>query len=139
MRSRFLKSVVGFGLTAAILGGCGEFQRADDAGHAKSDMIGLGKEKVLACMGIPKHKQTVGSTEVWAYDSTDHSSSTIGDAPKSAAGTAWYSMSEKSSCTVSVVMTNDRVSAVHYNGATGGLLAPDEQCGYAVANCVTQD
>jgi hypothetical protein len=33
-------------------------------------------------------------------------------------------------------MTNGAVSAMNYLGPTGGLLTPNEQCAFAVANFV---
>src|SRR5712671_331019 len=49
------------------------FQRAQEATDAKAQMIGISKEQVLACMGVPSQKASEGSTELWTYPSgNDH-------------------------------------------------------------------
>ncbi len=99
-------------------------------------MVGMNKEDVLACMGPPKQKAHVGETEVWSFASTDGSSHGYGNSYKYGANAFSYSARDKSFCTVNIVMKSDRVTAVRYNGPRGGLLDPDEQCGYAVEHCV---
>jgi hypothetical protein len=44
-------------------------QRAQVAHEAQDKMIGLRKEQVLACMGVPASKAAEGVTEVWSYNS----------------------------------------------------------------------
>jgi hypothetical protein len=39
-------------------------------------------------------------------------------------------------CNVQVVMQGGRVARLNYTGPSGGLLAPAEQCAFAVRNCV---
>jgi hypothetical protein len=103
-------------------------------------MLGLPKEEVLACMGPPKQKSTVGSTEVWSYLSTNGYGH-FGSSTYKPTGYSFTSSShEKSFCTVNIVMKEGVVAAVHYNGPTSSsLFAKDEQCGYAIANCVEAD
>ena len=42
-------------------------------------------------------------------------------------------------CTVNVTMRGGAVAAMNYVGPTGGLLTPNEQCAFAVANCMPKD
>lgn len=131
-----------FLLTMGVLSACA-MQRAADAETAQKQMIGISKEQVFACMGIPKRKATEGNTEIWAYKSTS------GWTGKSSASTAtsWTDrigaaftledqVKEKRFCTVQIVMTDGRVKAVRYNGPTGGFMTEDEQCAYAIRNCI---
>ena len=46
----------------AALGACA-FQRAEIAQDARTQMVGLSKEQVLACMGAPANKAAEGKTE----------------------------------------------------------------------------
>ena len=46
------------------------------------------------------------------------------------------SVSHRRFCVVNIVLHDGAVSAVNYNGPTGGLLSQGEQCAYAVQNCV---
>ena len=116
-----------------------EFQRSQDAADAKRKMIGMSKEDVLTCMGPPKQKATVNATEVWAYNSTNAQATGYSNSHRYAGDTFSFGERTKSFCTVNIVMKNDKVAVVHYNGPTGGLLTSDEQCGYAVTHCVNGD
>jgi hypothetical protein len=104
-------------------------QRAQVANTAQSSMIGLTKEQLLACMGPPLNKATEGATEVWSYGSGNNRT----DVDSIGAGSA---IVRSRHCTVNVTMTSGEVSAVNYVGPTGGLLSPNEQCAFAVNNCV---
>ncbi|HEY6895853.1 MAG TPA: hypothetical protein VI279_01220 [Rhodocyclaceae bacterium] len=146
-----------------VLPGCA-IERAQTAAVAQVSMVGMQKDAVLACMGIPQSKSVEGSVEVWSYGSGDGRTDTFSTANSNtttkvaavaaaanvgpatvAAGSATansqtdahaHSMSKKRSCTVNVVMTDGRVSRVNYQGPTGGLLTKGEQCAYAIENCV---
>jgi hypothetical protein len=111
-------------------------QRSETARTAKEQMIGLSKEKVLACMGPPSNQMTVGGTEVWAYASGN--GQTIGSAFASGGSgfASGFGVSEQRFCKVNIVMTKNVVSEVNYSGPAGGVLAPVEQCAFAVQNCV---
>ncbi len=97
------------------------------------------KEQVLICMGPAKKKGKAGETEVWSYDSSSGQTDSISTKSRQSNDIFGYSVREKNSCTVNVIMKNDAVTAVHYNGPRGGLLVTDEQCGYAVEHCVHED
>jgi hypothetical protein len=136
---------------ASVLAAC-SIQRAQVAGTAQHDMLGLTKEQVLACMGPPVNKASEGATEVWSYNSgndqrlvnTFGQSFTNGSVYGNqgfASGTAstlhsGFGVSSRRYCTVNVVMSAGRVSRVNYSGPTGGLLTAGEQCAFAVQNCV---
>ena len=115
-------------------------------------MVGLSKEQVLGCMGPPANKAAEGQTEVWSYASGNGYSSTIASADvsttaqSSLVGNQVYAsanstglgtaISTRRYCTVSVVLRAGLVSAVNYQGPTGGLLTSGEQCAFAVDACV---
>jgi hypothetical protein len=128
-----------FSLTGAFIGSC-SFQRAQVATDAKAKMVGMSKEQVLACMGPPSGRAAVGQTEVWSYPSggdTSTFSTASGSIDASGNANAFgTSRTLHRYCVVNVVMTEDRVSAVNYNGRTGGWATHGEQCAFAVQNCV---
>ena len=64
MRYRAILPIV----AVAALAGC-SVQRAQTASAARSQMIGMAKENVLACMGPPQQRAAEGATEVWSYGS----------------------------------------------------------------------
>ena len=110
--------------------GCA-FQRAQVANQAQGQMVGLSKEQVLACMGPPANHAAVGETEVWTYNSGNGRTDAAIDGNAFGAS----AISTQRFCTVNVVMTGGRVSSLNYNGPTGGLITPGEQCAFAVQNC----
>lgn len=134
-----------------LLGGCAA-ERAIVAQDAQAKMVGLSKEQLLGCMGIPAAKAGEGQTEVWTYNSGN--GQTTGVAFSQASGSAsamttgslttasgfgsgtTFATSSMRYCVVNVVMTGNRVSKVNYSGPTGGLITAGEQCAFAVRNCV---
>jgi outer membrane protein assembly factor BamE (lipoprotein component of BamABCDE complex) len=127
--------VVGGAFALVMLNACA-IQRAEVAHNAQVQMVGLSKEKVLACMGAPLNKATEGQTEVWSYVSgngrVQSSAVVTGDANYTVTGVA---VATQRYCNIDVVMTNGVVSRVNYIGPTGGVLTAGEQCAYAVQNC----
>lgn len=161
--NHFLRSAM-LGVAACVLAGC-VTTRAQTANEAKSTMVGMSKERVLACMGTPERTMTEGSTEVWTYASGGEnrslsvSSATAqgrgtttatgqltgnvyaGQATSNATVTAFGSgstVTRRRYCDVHIVMRSGVVQAVNYSGRTGGLLTEGEQCAYAVQNCLAQ-
>lgn len=115
------------------LGGC-DAGRPEVDQIAQQSMIGLAKKKILACMGAPAKRVTIGSTEIWTYPSgymwTEGPAWAIGlnlGAPP---------FGPRGPCNVKVVMTNARVSQVTYSAADGGDLPLGQQCVFAVESCV---
>lgn len=135
---------------SVVISGCA-VERALIAHDAQDKMIGLSKEQVLACMGVPSGKMAEGATEVWSYGSGNGRvtgiANTYGTAQASAVGGPGYAYGNASGnsttittatqrhCTVNIVMANGHVSHVNYSGPTGGLLTQGEQCAFAVQNC----
>ena len=108
-------------MLGATLAGCA-IERAQIAQDAQASMIGMPKERVLACMGPPMNKASEGQTEVWAYSTNPTINLDRGS------GSTRY-------CNVNITMSGGAVSAVNYQGPTGGLLSQGEQCAYAVERC----
>jgi outer membrane protein assembly factor BamE (lipoprotein component of BamABCDE complex) len=137
-----LLALVGF--TALFISACtsSRFERAEVATQAKAQMIGMSKEQVLACMGAPSQHAAVGQTEVWSYPSGgDTTTFSTANGSIDAAGNASAFETSHSAhryCVVNVVITAGKVSAVNYNGRTGGWASQGEQCAFAVQNCVQQ-
>jgi hypothetical protein len=125
----------------ALLSACAAQHRADTAAAAKARMVGYSREQVLACMGPPRKKAHDGATEVWQYDSSNGYGSSVSGGASGANGGGVFTSGgahSKSFCTVNVVMNNGIVQKINYNGPTSSsIFATDEQCGYAVQNCVS--
>ena len=124
------------------LAGCA-IQRAQVAQDARGAMVGLPKERVLACMGPPANKATEGQTEVWSYNSGNGYTASNGSTQFGRGLTGGLmanssAVSTQRFCQVNVVMISGAVSTVNYTGPTGGLLTGGEQCAYAVEACTRQ-
>jgi hypothetical protein len=113
--------ILGIVVLGIALAGCA-IERAQIAQDAQVGLIGLPKEKVLACMGPPINRATEGQTEVWAYSTNPTINLDRGS------GSTRY-------CNVDITMSGGVVSGVNYQGPTGGLLTQGEQCAYAVERC----
>lgn len=114
---------LGLFFLAIVLTGCA-YERARMAANAQITMIGMPKDRVLACMGPPINRASEGAVEVWSYNSGN--------------GFRTYDegISVGRSCTVNLTFTNDAISAINYLGPTGGLLTPGEQCAFAIQQCL---
>lgn len=116
------RPAIGLLLAGPLVAACA-VQRSQVAQQAQATMIGMPREQVLGCMGPPANKATEGRTEVWSYSTAPTMSMDRGT------GATRY-------CVVNVTMTGAVVTDVAYQGPTGGLGTPGEQCAYAVARCV---
>ncbi len=126
-----MRKVIALLAAMAVLGGCG-VQRAGVAAKAKTQMVGMTKERVLACMGPPTSRAAEGATEVWSYASGGEA---VGRVISAGPGAA-IARTRFRSCTVNVLMINGAVSRLSYQGDTGGLLTQGEQCAYVLDACV---
>jgi hypothetical protein len=79
-----------------------------------------------ACMGPPMNKAAEGLTEAWSYSTNPTMNLDRGS------GSTRY-------CNVTILMKGGNVSAVRYQGPTGGLITEGEQCAYAVNACVRHE
>jgi hypothetical protein len=122
-------------LAAMLLSGCA-IQRAQVAKDAQTQLIGMSKESILACMGVPNNRTSEGATEVWLYQSGNGETEGSAFATGGRGYAGVFGASEQRFCTINVVMTNGAVNHVNYSGPTGGLLTACEQCAFAVQNCV---
>lgn len=128
---------------ALVVSGCA-VMRAKEANQAQATMVGMTKEQVLACMGVPAGKAVEGATEVWSYNSGNgqtvgfgSSSASVSGGPGYANGYGFSSMvTERRFCTVNVTMMNGHVERLNYVGPTGGLITQGEQCAFAIENCI---
>lgn len=118
-------------VVALALAGCA-LQRAEIAQDARAQMVGMSKEQVLACMGVPTNKAAEGATEVWGYESGNGMQ--IADISGNSYGAT--AVSSRRFCKINVVFATSQVSSVNYSGPTGGILTAGEQCAYAVEACV---
>src|SRR5260370_37632528 len=117
--------ILGIVALCVALAGCA-IQRAQIAQDARAQMVGMSKEQVLTCMGPPASKATEGQTEVWAYNSGDGTTFASG----SVSGGSFSGVSSSRFCRINLVLADGVVSAVNYQGPTGGLIPARGQSAY---------
>jgi len=137
MRKIIALACIGF------LSGCAA-ERAIVAQDAQQKMVGLSKEQLFTCMGPPVSKSAEGATEMWTYSSgnghtsiaamTTATANTHG--PGMSGNASTFGVASQRYCIVNVAIVSGSVSRVNYSGPTGGLITGDEQCAFAVRNCV---
>src|SRR5689334_1588850 len=110
--------VIGFATASLLLTSCA-IQRAHEAEQARTSMIGMPREQVLACMGAPDSRAAAGETEVWTYHTGDGTTNSFGHVSRSG---FFGGTSVTRSCKVDVVMGAGQVSRIQYSGLTGGLI-----------------
>lgn len=90
---------------------------------AQSSLAGRRREEIMACAGIPVSDTKTSGKEVATYSvETRHTASGV--------------VLGQARCTVSIVFEAGRVSAVNYEPADPGILAPLESCAEIIAGCL---
>jgi hypothetical protein len=118
-------------LACLLLAAC-EAQRARLAATAQDAMVGRTKEQVLACMGPPVGKASEDAAEIWSYLSGDGSMDTV----QSSGGGFISGAKSQASCTINLTMVGGRVNKVSYARPSGEPLAPNQQCAFALEDCI---
>lgn len=106
-------------LIAVLLSGC-VFQRAEMASRAKSELIGMSKEDLLMCAGVPVKQEKIDDLEFLTYSGGGGDVGKILD----------YS------CEATFILKDGIVKKINYQGRTGGPLTKDEQCAFIIENCL---
>lgn len=129
-RTSITAGMMGF---LALVGCVGEGPEVDQL--AQRGMIGLPKRNVLACLGNPAKRVSIGSTDIWTYPIGDLRVESPFPAPALDMASSAAPGAATGACNVNVVMTNSVVSQVVYHSADGGPLPLGRQCLFAVRNC----
>jgi hypothetical protein len=140
MRGRFAKALVIGTLAASMVSACA-LQRAKIAERAKTDMIGLTKSDVLACMGQPDSRRGGEDFQEWVYSHSDAPG--VGDYVNdrggidsgTGIGNETRTTVRGRYCVATVSFRRDSVASVRFSGTTGGIVTRDEQCAFLVSAC----
>jgi hypothetical protein len=135
-----IKTMAVVSFLAVQLSGCGgnnAYTRSDIAKAAKTELIGMTKENLLSCAGVPNGSYVSNGTEFLSYrsgGSTSHSAYTTpgigGYAPRT------YISSRNRYCDINITLKNNIVRKVNYSGKTGAALSRDSECAYVLERCV---
>lgn len=107
-----------------IVASCAALDRAKLAERARSELVGVTKDHLLACAGAPDKHLTSGNSEYLTYSARTEQRTVDG----TGGGSRF--------CEATFILKNGFVEAITYRGKTGGLATKGEQCGYIVQNCL---
>ena len=114
-------------LAASVLTGCVTTRPEIDQ-TAQSQMIGLAGKHILACLGEPVRRRSIGATDIWSF--------AVGAVHIEGEGVATYGYPRHTRCNVEIVLTKGKVSQVNYTGPSGDPLDLGERCTFDVQRCV---
>ena len=122
---RSLIAIAALASLTLMLSGCGPtvFGRSSIAEDAQTQMLGLSKQDVLSCAGMPNRTMRSEGVEYLLYSHREQHSDDDG-------GT--YTRN----CEVTIALDRGRVSKVSYRGRTGGWISKDAACYFVVKDCV---
>jgi len=123
-------------VSIASLSGC-KYNRVKAAQAAKTELIGMSKNELLSCAGVPDKAASSNGVEFLSYRSggeTNYSANTF-----YGYNTTTLINSSHRFCDITITLKNDKVQRVSYSGKTGGLLTQGEQCAYVLENCVSSN
>ena len=148
-----MKTVAALALSVGIAG-CA-LANADMANKTRRSMVGMSREEVASCMGIPASSGKIGGLEVWKYGSgggSVSSGSSFGSSTTTASGSvfgnivsgmastsgssSFFHSTDARYCVINISFRDAHVEAVNFSGPTGGLLTKGSQCVYALENCI---
>jgi len=105
-------------LISFFLSGC-VFHRAEIASRAKSELIGMSKEDLLICAGVPVKQEKIDNLEYLTYSGSG------GDL-----GGILYS------CEATFILKDSIIKKINYQGYTGGPLTKDEHGEFIIKDCI---
>jgi hypothetical protein len=120
-------------LAAICLVACGaSHRRAEVAGRAQYELVGMSKKDLLLCAGVPIRQQQADDLEFLTYGAGgDSTAVTVATSQKTS-----VSKSAHRYCEATFVLKDGVVQRVNYQGRTGGMFTKGEQCAFIVENCL---
>jgi len=113
-------------LVLSAMTGCAMKPEVDQI--AQSKMIGLSQKQILACMGEPAKRRSIGSTQILSFAS--------GKVGIEGEGFGTFGYPRHATCNVEIVLTKGKVSQIGYAGPSGDTLDLGERCTFDVNRCV---
>ena len=121
------------GLIFLLLSGCANLIPTQEPSYG---LVGSSERKILACMGRPQGRFTVGATQVWQYNSGGVILGSADVRAKTGKGRA-APVASPPYCIVNIAMRNKAVQSVDYRDLSGAPLE-DEHCAPAIKACLSR-
>ena len=131
-------------LALPLLAGCVLPDRADDADYARTALIGLPRDDLLACAGVPSRSYKADNSEYFTYESEsvqrDGDEEFFFTKPSSRdyfrpRGSFSAFSVRKETCSATFILRNGRVVALNYIDHQGNSSLA--QCYPVVGNCLS--
>lgn len=123
-------------LALMALAGCAARDRQVNAERARTELIGLPRERLLACAGRPVTQTGADNTEYFVYIRREGGTG-LAPEPIGAGGPALNATDVPLRCDATVKLEQGRVSAITYQGRSGGAVFNRQQiCGYIFERCL---
>lgn len=125
-----LAAALGVALAACSVG------RANLAQEARTQMVGMSRDALVACAGPPDRMVSDDNQELFIYETgTPDYDAMVGRDPGpvqqvTGTGSPRY-------CEATIMLRDGRVRSVSYRGDTGGLMTQGEACASIVEGCVS--
>jgi hypothetical protein len=138
-----LAALAGLGLATSV-GACANPQ-ADAALYARSALLGMPKDTLLGCAGVPDRSAVSDGTEYMTYTSARLDVRTVGVGgwygyPYGWGGGAWApatdTYADTVSCAATFIVRDGRVIGLNYGGASDPGAERLAQCYRIVDNCL---
>lgn len=127
------------------LGACAS-PRADAALYAQNALLGMPKQSMLSCAGVPDKTAVIDNLEYATYVSRQTQTRSYATTSVMGGGPGWWgggltvplydTSTDTSSCQTTFVLTNGVVTGITYGGDTSGGVQRLNQCYYIVENCL---
>lgn len=131
--------ITGLILAATLLIGCAASRRQETAEMARTQLVGMSRENLLACAGRPATRTQAEDLEYFVYVRREAGIDTATREPVGATGglgappTSTLSLQ----CEATVKLEQGKVSSISYRGQSGGVVMNrQEVCGYIFERCV---
>jgi hypothetical protein len=131
------KCLVFIVLTLLLFSGCAQFQRAEIARRAQTEMIGMSKKELFTCAGVPIRQERVDDLEFLVYSSGGDSFGPMAAMAIPSSSTAiGIAGSMRFSCELTFILKDEIIQKINYSGRTGEPLTKGEQCAFVIENCL---
>ena len=143
-KTRITAQLSGLALLLA-LGACAS-PRADAALYAQNALIGMPKQTLLACAGVPDKTAVVENLEYATYVSRQTQMRSYATTSVMGGGPGWWgggltvplydTTADTLSCQTTFILKDGAVTGITYGGDTNGGVQRLNQCYYTVENCL---
>ena len=115
-----------------LVAGCDTID-SHTARNAQTELVGLSRQQLYSCAGVPNRTMSVSHME---YDTYDYQPYTAGGLSATLPLIGGISFGASGNCHATAKLQNDLVTEIDYAGDTGSLLGHVANCASIVSHCL---